>query len=299
MIENNLPVTLVTKLAELESLTDEEYKDIYNELRGFHADTGLFDLTLGQFAKLINTQVSRAAWWKYHAGELELGRSMRNELRARVDLPLLPPTVEEAIRVADKNAEVYQIGAGRPNRIVMLDARVEALLRSTETQLVTLNYTGHIEPTVAPPRPRPRRDRPWVTLEQEEVQRRLGKPWREVIDAGLRTLSVGSQVEIGKLLVPGVKIQDFYDLLDYDWITARVMLDSCRRELREGITADIEYKDITLFDFQGAALILQCTSSEVGVQLEISSVPGSRLLTLFGNYLMWNYQLELPEILQP
>lgn len=296
MSDKNLTVTQVTTLADLESLTDADYKDIYNELRGYHSDTGLFDLTLGQFAKLINTQVSRAAWWKYHAGELELGRDMRNELRKAVGQPLLPPTIEEAIE--DPNTDVYQIGKGRPNRIVMLDSEIEVWLHSTPTSIAISSSTPSPEPTTASPRPRIRRDRPWVTEDQEAAQRLLGRSWREVIDAGLRTLAVGNQVEIGKLTVPKMRLQDFYDLLDYDWITARVMLDSCRRELREGATDEIAYKDITLFDLQGAALILQCTDSESGVEMEISSVPGSRLLVMFGEYLMWNYQLELPEILR-
>ena len=185
---NDLLVTKVTENAGVpETLTDDDYRDIYNELRGYHPDTGLFDLTVGKLVKMIDSKVSRAAWWNYDIGKLALSRKMRNELRAAVGQPLLPPTIEDAMADVDPNGAVFQVGEDTPHRVIIIGDKDPLWIHSTPEGL-TASRTIATEPPRTPPRPRKRVDRPWVTQEQMQAQESLGVAWKEIIDAGIQAL---------------------------------------------------------------------------------------------------------------
>lgn len=105
------PVTVVTRNAHTDDLTDDDYRDIYAELREQY--------TLRQFA-LMSTTVYSIAWWsKYEHGEVELTRTARNELRRAVGLAELPVTVAEAVGLADPDATVYRVGTERPDVVIL------------------------------------------------------------------------------------------------------------------------------------------------------------------------------------
>lgn len=109
------PVTVITTNAgSADTLTDQDYRDIYDELRQ--------KCPLRQFAEAIHSAVSFAWWNKYERGEAVLNRERRNELRAAVGLPALPATVAEACATADLDATVYQVGASPADRLILIGA---------------------------------------------------------------------------------------------------------------------------------------------------------------------------------
>lgn len=120
MTTGELVVTVVTELAGQDSLSDADYREIYAEVRGFDEASGKYAVSLDEFVGLIGSVYSKAAWSKYHRGEMELNRTMRSELRRAVGLPVLPPTVGEAVAGVDEDALVVRVGEGTPDRVVMV-----------------------------------------------------------------------------------------------------------------------------------------------------------------------------------
>ena len=113
-------VSLVTASSQsADTLTDADYRDIYDELRS--------KCPLRQFADLIHGQVSFAWWSKYERGEASLTRSRRAELRAAVGLPALPPAVADVLATVDPDATIYQIGAGASDRVLLVGSDVPAV----------------------------------------------------------------------------------------------------------------------------------------------------------------------------
>ena len=106
--------TITSQAASSDQLTDQDYRDIYDELRQ--------KCPLRQFAETIHSAVSFAWWNKYERGEAVLTRERRNELRAAVGLPALPATVAEACATADPDATVYQVGAAPADRLILIGA---------------------------------------------------------------------------------------------------------------------------------------------------------------------------------
>lgn len=110
------PVTLLTRAAaSAETLTDADYREIYDELRSKCA--------LRQFAAAIGSAVS-FGWWSNYERDASavLSRARRNELRRAVGLPELPVTVAQAVAGVDPDATVYQVGAAAAARVVLVGA---------------------------------------------------------------------------------------------------------------------------------------------------------------------------------
>ena len=115
-----LPVTVLTRDASVDALSETDYREIYDEVRGFDAVSGRYGVSLDEFVGLVGSQFSKAAWSKYHRGELELNRTMRSELRRAVGLDALPPTVVEAMDGVDPDAVVVRVGADLVRRVVLV-----------------------------------------------------------------------------------------------------------------------------------------------------------------------------------
>lgn len=115
-----IPVTVVTRNANTDDITDDDYRDIYDELREQHP--------LRQFAQLAGTSYSIAWWSKYERGEVELTRAARNELRRAVGLPALPLTIGEAAALADPDATVYRVGDGVPDVMILAAHRAPLVM---------------------------------------------------------------------------------------------------------------------------------------------------------------------------
>lgn len=130
---NNITVERITKNATMDDLSISQYRDIFEELRNdgglkakVAATTGKAPdpekpLSYDNWIVATGSKFSKALWQKYATGEIDApNRDMRNELRALVGLPLLPPTIMEAISVASPDAEVLRIGDETPDRLIMV-----------------------------------------------------------------------------------------------------------------------------------------------------------------------------------
>lgn len=172
-------VTLVTRDATLDDLSVGDYRDIYDELRQ--------DKSLGAVVALLNSEFSRAMWHQYEHGERALNRTMRNELRAAMNLPLLPPTVAEATAQASPDAAVWMVGDGVPEHVIMVSTTPVTLHVNGAVQTVekTANVTGVTRGQIQ----RKRYLRPCVPIEYAgRLQRLVGVSWQDVIEAGLAAM---------------------------------------------------------------------------------------------------------------
>lgn len=174
-----VPVTFVTQHATADSLSDADYRDIYEELRNVAG-------SLDKFVALTGSRYSKALWAKYHNGEASLNRTQRSELRVAVGLAALPYTVEEAAGTADPDALVVRIGDDKPHSIIMVATRkeleisVNGAITAKETQGAPIARV-----TSVTRRHRKHYVRPVATEAQEERRAATGVSWREVIEAGL------------------------------------------------------------------------------------------------------------------
>lgn len=177
----NIPVTVVTQNATHDDLADSDYGEIFAELREQHS--------LAQLCELLRSQYSRAMWNKYERGDAPLTRTMRNELRAAVGLPTLPPTLEEVAATIDPDALVVKVGDGTP-RSVILVGTPKSLSIGVNGAIWAKDTTTQLDPPVTPATSSQRRryHRPVATLEQERRKQALGVGWQAVIEAGLKAL---------------------------------------------------------------------------------------------------------------
>ena len=192
------PVTLITRDATLDDLSAADYKDVYDELRGRDPVTGAYAVSLDKFVTMVTSAYSKAQWSKYHNGETTLTRTMRNELRAAVGLPALPPTVAEATAAASPDAAVWQVGDGPAEHVIMVTAVEPLTLRvNGAVSVVSEPATMPTLPLVTPVTSTRKRvqytARPFVSNAQLERQKRLYSQgidanWREIINRGLVAL---------------------------------------------------------------------------------------------------------------
>lgn len=113
MSAGQVSVTVVTAEAvRSDELTDQDYADIYEEVRR--------KMSLRAFVDLAGSVYSIAWWSKLEAGKATLTRQAKRELRRVVGLPDLRPTVEEAVAGVDPDATVYRVGEGQPDRVVLV-----------------------------------------------------------------------------------------------------------------------------------------------------------------------------------
>ncbi len=189
----NVTPQLLTRDATLDDLSVQDYRDIYDELRGRDPVTGAYAISLDKFVTMVSSAYSKAQWSKYHNGETTITRTMRNELRRCVGLPLLPPTVAEATAGASPDAAVWQVGEGAAEHVIMVTTHAP----------ITLHVNGAVS-VAAPPPQMPQRDdvtavtrtgaprkhyaRPVATEAQNERRLRLGTKWAEIIERGLTAM---------------------------------------------------------------------------------------------------------------
>lgn len=130
-----MAVTVITRDGALDALHPDDYREIYDEIRQYDAATNRYGVSLDKFVALVESSYSKTAWWKWHQGELELTRTMRNELRRGVGMPAMNLTIAEAVAGVDENAEVVQVGGETPNRVVLVGTH----------EAITLHLNGTIE----------------------------------------------------------------------------------------------------------------------------------------------------------
>ena len=107
------PVTRVTTPeTRQDNLTDEDYREIYQEVR-----TGK---SLRQFLLLTRSSVSPSFWSQYEQGTKSLTTERKNELRRAVNLPELAPDPAQALSEVTEDVQIWRIGQGAANRILMI-----------------------------------------------------------------------------------------------------------------------------------------------------------------------------------
>jgi hypothetical protein len=188
-------VTLVTSTsASADTLTDADYRDIYDELRS--------KCPLRQFADLIHSAVSFAWWSKYERGEAHLNRPRRAELRAAVGLPALPPAVADVLAAVDPDASIYQVGAGASDRVLLvgsdvtdtLDLRLNGSLRVLDEEPARNSHVTAVTP------PRDRSSYAGLTVRRETRNRldaarvRSGLTWDQFLSYWASRLEVQEDV---------------------------------------------------------------------------------------------------------
>ena len=176
-----IPVTLVTKDATHDDLTDAAYSEIFAELRQAHS--------LAQLCQLLRSQFSRALWNKYERGEAPLSRQMRSELRVAVGLPPLPPTLEEVAATVNPDALVVKVGEEAPHSVVLVGTSKTALICVNGT-IWAKDTTEATEASVTKVTRSQRRRyvRPTATEAQEARRLAVRASWWAVIEAGLTAL---------------------------------------------------------------------------------------------------------------
>lgn len=173
-------VTLVTRNADADELSADDYREMFDELKQGHS--------LSQLVALIGSQFSRALWNQYERGEKPLSRPMCNELRRAVGLPALPPTVAEATATASPAAAVWNVGDGVPDTVIMVSG--EPCTISVNGAVEVVPQTARVTRVTAGRIERKRYIRPCIP---ESYLKRLqgltdGLTWLDVIDAGLAAL---------------------------------------------------------------------------------------------------------------
>lgn len=165
-----IPVTTITKNASQDNLTEQDHRDIFEELRQQHS--------LRDFVALAKSTITIAQWSRYERGEWTLTRAAKNDLRRAVGVDVLPPTIAESVADVDGDAEVIEIGDGDTVRRV-LKLRTSLPLSISANGVVAARLsrcTGRTRPV----RRRLRRDMSerqaavWDALTDEQRNERLG-----------------------------------------------------------------------------------------------------------------------------
>lgn len=132
-------VTLVTANATADELSEQDYRDIFSELRGNH--------TLRQFVTLSGTGYSIAWWSQFEAGVKSLTYRARCDLRRAVGLPTLPVPVGDAVADGvDDDAAVYRVGDdGKARRVLLVATQAPVTVNWNGTEPV-VEDTRHVAP---------------------------------------------------------------------------------------------------------------------------------------------------------
>ncbi len=180
-------VVTLTQHANDDTLTADDYREIYQEIRGYDETTHNYRVSLDAFVAAVHSTFSKALWSKYHNGQAPLNRTMKNELRAAVGQPALPLTIEEAMQGVDQNAAVVKVGDGTPDRVLLVG----------DTKPVTICVNGTVTaahglvvaaPVTRVTRVRQPYIRPVASVAQDVRRARLAVAWGAVIEAGLAAL---------------------------------------------------------------------------------------------------------------
>lgn len=132
-----MDVTLVTSNAELDDLTDDDYREIYEELSQ--------GISLRAFVDKIGSDYSHTRWGKWKNRELGISREMQNELRVALGKLRRPITVIESMANVDPNAEVWQVGDDPAvHRVVKLATRLPVDISSNGTVSVRDHQETHV-----------------------------------------------------------------------------------------------------------------------------------------------------------
>lgn len=188
-------VTL-THNAAVDTLTAEDYREIYQELRNHDPETDTYGISLDKFVKsptdggITGSAFSKGLWSKYHTGKADLNRTMRNELRRAVGIPELPPTVVDvATDELDPNALIVKLGDGIGDRCIIIAGPKSLEIHANGTITAKEAAATSEQPvTTVTSRQRTTYVRPCATRDQDRRRQDMDASWSTVIEAGLEKL---------------------------------------------------------------------------------------------------------------
>ena len=185
-------VTKVTQDATLDSMSAQDYRDMFDELRPIDPRTEN-RLSLDKFIAAIDSQFSKALWGRYDHGEVGLNRAQRSELRVAVGQAPLPPTVAEATAQASPDAAVWQVGIGVPETVIMVSGHEKVTLHVNGAVSVAENISDNAlsRPVEGSRIARKPVIRPVASFAQESRRIAVSASWKDVIEAGLKALELG------------------------------------------------------------------------------------------------------------
>lgn len=171
-------VTEVTRDAQADNLSPDDYHEIFEELRRGHS--------LRQFVEMIQSVYSIAYWSKVDRGDAALTRPACNELRRAVGFPDLPVTVEEALANVDPNAVVYQVGDDRPDRVILVGCNHP--LRMSLNGTLDASADDHVTAVTRRARRASVSIQPTIHDRLNALRTARGWSWAELFEAVVKTL---------------------------------------------------------------------------------------------------------------
>jgi len=115
-----LTVTTLTANAGQDVLSEDDYREIYQEISGYDEATGKYRISLDKFVEMVGSRFTKATWNNWRNSKQAINRTMKNELRAAVGMPLLPLSIEESLADISQDAEIVEIGKGETLRVIKL-----------------------------------------------------------------------------------------------------------------------------------------------------------------------------------
>lgn len=187
-------VTLLTRDATLDDLSAQDYADMFAEVRGRMAPGKLVKLYGDPEWDAKTTENYRQYFFRYDKGEMTTPmREMRNVLRRAMGMPVLPPTVADAVAAGTSpDAAVWSIGDGPAEHVILVTGAHDMMLHINGA--VTVQDAAQIatQPAVAAPaRLRTPVARPVASKAQDARREALQVRWQDVIEAGLKALEGG------------------------------------------------------------------------------------------------------------
>lgn len=127
--EGDVNIELLTENATFDPYSDADYRQMFEEGRGLYVDEAgdqQWLMGYGKFCETVGVG-NQAEWNRWYKGERgygttkSLSREYRNALRKLMGLPLLPPTVADAVATnTSPDAAVYQVGEGVADKVILL-----------------------------------------------------------------------------------------------------------------------------------------------------------------------------------
>lgn len=160
METNETPIRLIAQDGALDEQSPDAYREMYDELRKYDPWKNTYAISLDKFVEAFGAGgPSKAEWSRYHRGERELSREMRNCLRAASGLSALSPTIEEVVKEhVEPNARVYKVGDEPVAlRVVLLatwepvtiHANGDVTMVEDESQGTKAEGQGHLTPALS------------------------------------------------------------------------------------------------------------------------------------------------------
>ena len=197
---------ILTENAGVDNLTNEDYKDICDDIRNYdESQAGKRKvlckdvLSWDKFILQIGSFRFKAQWANWRVGKANLQWDMKNDLRRAAGLPELPEPVQQVLEGhVHENAKIVVHGSelkgGKWAKYVQLSETEPAGITTEKaTEIISIVAAPLLLPEETKPKRKKRVGfmRPSVPTKYDEKRKKLGKSWEQVIQAGLISIERG------------------------------------------------------------------------------------------------------------